>query len=84
MHPIVILFLLFVALGAGYFLWATKSALVLGPLAALRTQFGLSDGVVVKIVIALVVLFVLYQIYGMIRTANLNRQANKRMRDSVR
>lgn len=83
MHPIVILFLLFAALGAGYFLWVTKSALLLGPLAVLRAQFGLSDGLVLKIGLALVVLFVLYQIYGMVRTANLNRQATKRMRDSL-
>ncbi len=84
MHPIVILFLLFAALGVGYFLWATKSALVLGPLTALRAQFGLSDGVVVKIVVGIVALYILYQIYALVQTAMHKRQADQRLRDNMK
>ncbi len=82
MHPIVILFLLFAALGGMGYLWTTKSAPLLGPLAALRARFGLSDHLVVTFVIGVVALWVLYQIYVVIRTATLNRQANTRLRES--
>ena len=84
MHPIVILFLLFAALGGAVYLWTTKSTLLLGPLGALRARFGLSDNLVVTLVIGVVALYVLYQIYAIVRTANLNRQAKQRLRDSTK
>jgi NADH:ubiquinone oxidoreductase subunit 2 (subunit N) len=83
MHPIVILFLLFAALGAGYYLWATKSAAVVEPLNSLRAQHGISNGMVIQLVIGIVALYILYQIYALIRTAHQNRQANQRMRDRM-
>lgn len=83
MHPIVILFLLFAVLGAGYYLWLTQSAAVNIPLNSLRVQYGISNGLVVKFVIGIFTVYIFYQIYTMMRTAHQNRQANQRMRDRI-
>lgn len=80
MHPIVIIFVIFVALGAAYFLMTNFSDAQTAASGTANTLIGIYGTLFAKILIAIVLLYGLYYIVDVFRSAALQRKAKARLR----
>lgn len=82
MHPIVIIVLIFVALGSAYFLMTNLESSQIAATGAANQAFTTYGTLALKILMAAVLLYAVYYIVETVRTSLQKRKAINRLRDN--
>lgn len=82
MHPIVIVVLIFVALGSAYFLMTNLEASQVAATGAANHAVTMYGSLALKILMAIVMLYAIYYVVESVRTSLQKRKAINRLRDN--
>jgi hypothetical protein len=83
MHPIVIVFLIFVALGSAYFLMTNLEASQVAATGAANHAVTMYGSLAIKILMVAVVLYTIYYVVESVRSALHKRKAINRLKDTT-
>lgn len=82
MHPVVIIFLIFAALGGLYFLYTQQAGAVGGATGTLQAKLGPHSHQIVMLAEVVIILLVAWYLFNYFRSVTEQRASSKRLRES--
>lgn len=80
MHPIVIVALIFVAIGCAYFMLTNLESAQMAASGAANNAITTYGAIALKVLIAVIILYGIYYVVEVVRTALMQRKALQRLR----